>query len=95
MILIPAFFHSRSTGEKQPYDKVHKTLLAPLLSGEKGYWTTFNWDEALTLGNKTLNLPFSGEFDFVETTYAFPITPHGGPQEQSPFLHPVPQPGRE
>ncbi len=68
---------------KQPYDKVHKTLLAPLLSGEKGYWTTFNWDEALTLGNKTLNLPFSGEFDFVETTYAFPITHMVAPKNKA------------
>ncbi|MFO7749163.1 MAG: tetrathionate reductase family octaheme c-type cytochrome [Desulfobacteraceae bacterium] len=59
---------------KQPYDKINKTLLTPLLSGEKGYWTTFDWDEALTLGSETLGLPFSGEFDFVETSYAFPTT---------------------
>ena len=59
---------------KQPYDKINKTLLAPLLSGEKGYWTTFDWDEALALGSETLGLPFSGEFDFVKTSYAFPTT---------------------
>jgi octaheme c-type cytochrome (tetrathionate reductase family) len=67
----------------QPYDKVNKTLLAPLLSGEKGYWTTFNWDEALTLGNKSLGLPFSGEFDFVKTTYAFPITHMVAPKNKA------------
>ncbi|SMC62759.1 octaheme c-type cytochrome, tetrathionate reductase family [Desulfocicer vacuolatum DSM 3385] len=67
----------------QPYDKINKTLLAPLLSGEKGYWTTFNWEEALTLGNDTLGLPFSGEFDFVKTTYAFPITHMVAPKDKA------------
>jgi len=67
----------------QPYDKVNKTLLAPLLSGEKGYWTTFNWDEALTIGNESLGLPFSGEFDFVKTTYAFPITHMVAPKNKA------------
>lgn len=59
---------------KQPYDKVHKTLLAPLLSGPDGYWTTFDWDRALSKGMAFMNLPFSGQFDFVETTYAYPTT---------------------
>ncbi len=68
---------------KQPYDKVNKTLLTPLLSGEKGYWTTFNWEESLKLGNATLGLPFSGEFDFVETTYASPITHMVAPKDKA------------
>jgi len=68
---------------RQPYDKVHKTLLTPLLSGDKGYWTTFDWNEAISLGNASLNLPFSGEFDFVETTYAFPITHMVAPKTQA------------
>jgi octaheme c-type cytochrome (tetrathionate reductase family) len=58
----------------QPYDKVHKTLLTPLLSGPKGYWTTLDWQSALSLGAESLDLSFSGEFDFVETTYVFPTT---------------------
>ncbi len=68
---------------KQPYDKVHKTLLTPVLSGEKGYWTTFDWDESLILGSESLGLDFSGEFDFVETTYAFPITHMVAPREEA------------
>ena len=68
---------------KQPYDKVHKTLLTPLLSGPQGYWTTFNWDEALTLGSQSLELPFSGEFDFVETSYVFPITHMVAPRDSA------------
>ena len=68
---------------KQPYDKVNKTLLTPILSGENGYWTTFDWDKSLKLGSQALNLPFSGEFDFVDTTYAFPITHMVAPKDKA------------
>ncbi|MCG6893534.1 MAG: tetrathionate reductase family octaheme c-type cytochrome [Desulfobacteraceae bacterium] len=66
---------------KQPYDKVHKTLLAPLLSTPKGYWTTFDMKGALQNGQKALGLPFSGEFDFVPTTYVFPTTHMVAPKD--------------
>jgi octaheme c-type cytochrome (tetrathionate reductase family) len=59
---------------KQPYDKVNKQLVAPVLSGPKGFWSTFDMNDAVTRGNKTLDVPYSGELDYVETTYAFPIT---------------------
>ncbi|HKJ98480.1 MAG TPA: tetrathionate reductase family octaheme c-type cytochrome [Desulfotignum sp.] len=68
---------------KQPYDKINKQLVAPLLSGPKGFWTTFDMDEAITLGNQTLDVPYSGEFDYVETTYAFPITHMVAPATRS------------
>jgi len=68
---------------KQPYDKVNKTLLSPMLSGKNGYWTTFNMDDAIKHGNKALNIPYSGEFDYVETTYAFPITHMVAPKENA------------
>lgn len=68
---------------KQPYDKVHKKLLAPLLSGKDGYWTTFDMDDAIERGNKTLGIPYSGQFDYVETTYAFPITHMVAPKENA------------
>ena len=67
---------------RQPYDKVHKTLLAPMLSGPDGYWQTLDWDHALSVGNATLDIPFSGEFDFVDTTYVFPITHMVAPKEK-------------
>lgn len=66
---------------KQPYDKVHKTLLGPMLSGPDGYWTTLDWNHALTKGQEALGIPFSGEFDFVDTTYVFPITHMVAPKE--------------
>jgi hypothetical protein len=65
----------------QPYDKVHKTLLTPLLSGPKGYWSTLDWQVALSNGAKSLDLPFSGEFDFVKTTYVYPTTHMVAPKE--------------
>jgi len=66
---------------KQPYDKVHKTLLAPLLSGKDGYWTTYDWQRALTKGMKSFDLPFSGQFDHVETSYVFPTTHMVAPKD--------------
>ena len=75
------FFPSRSTEGVQPYDKVHKTLLTPLLSGPKGYWSTLDWQVALSNGAKSLDLPFSGEFDFVKTTYVYPTTHMVAPKE--------------
>jgi len=68
---------------KQPYDKIHKKLLAPLLSGKNGYWTTFDMNDAIKHGNKTLGIPYSGEFDYVETSYAFPITHMVAPRENA------------
>ena len=65
----------------QPYDKVHKTLLAPLLSGNDGYWKTLDWKRALSKGQQALDLPFSGEFDFVKTTYVFPLTHMVSPKD--------------
>ena len=65
----------------QPYDKINKTLLAPLLSGPKGYWTTLDWKDALQRGNDAIGVPFSGEFDFVRTTYVFPTTHMVAPKD--------------
>ncbi|MCK5835781.1 MAG: cytochrome C, partial [Desulfobacula sp.] len=68
---------------KQPYDKIYKRMVAPLLSGPNGYWTSFDMNDAIIRGNKTLNVDYSGEFDYVETTYAFPITHMVAPEEKA------------
>jgi octaheme c-type cytochrome (tetrathionate reductase family) len=68
---------------KQPYDKVHNKLLAPILSGPKGFWTNLDMNDAIERGNKTLGIPYSGEFDYVETTYAVPITHMVAPKENA------------
>jgi octaheme c-type cytochrome (tetrathionate reductase family) len=58
----------------QPYDKINKNLLAPILSGKHGYWQTLDWQDALSRGMKALAVDYSGQFDFVESTYYFPTT---------------------
>ena len=68
---------------RQPYDKVHKRLLAPLLTGEKGYWETFDMDEALAVGSRKLDIEYSGQFDYVDTTYAYPSTHMVAPKEKA------------
>jgi len=65
----------------QPYDKIHKTFLTPLLSGPDGYWKTLDWQRALSKGSDALGLPYSGQFDFVESTYVFPITHMVAPKD--------------
>ncbi|MCP4024668.1 MAG: tetrathionate reductase family octaheme c-type cytochrome [Desulfobacteraceae bacterium] len=68
---------------KQPYDKVHKKLVAPILSGKNGFFTTLDMPKSIDIGQKALNEPYSGEFDYVETTYAFPITHMVAPRENA------------
>lgn len=66
---------------KQPYDKIHKTLLAPMLSGKDGYWETLDWQRALSKGQEAMGVPYSGEFDFVKTSYVFPTTHMVAPKD--------------
>lgn len=71
---------------KQPYDKVNKTLLIPHLFGKKGtgaYWADYDWKKALASGMQHAGLPFSGEFDFVETRYVYPTTHMVAPKDNA------------
>ncbi len=68
---------------KQPYDKINKTLIDPLVSGENGYWTTLDWQDALKRGSDLMGVPYSGEFDFAETSYVFPTTHMVAPRENA------------
>lgn len=52
---------------KQPYDKVHNTIIIPKLFGADGFWKTYDWKKASEIGMKEAGLPFSGEIGFVET----------------------------
>jgi Zn finger protein HypA/HybF involved in hydrogenase expression len=59
---------------KQPYDTVNNILLQPRTAGEGGYWTTFDWLSALTLGAQDAGLNFSGQYGFTETWMYWPTT---------------------
>jgi octaheme c-type cytochrome (tetrathionate reductase family) len=71
---------------KQPYDKVNKTMVIPHLfpkgkDDKNAYWKKYNWGEAIAYGMKYADLRYSGEYDFVETSYVFPITHMVAPKD--------------
>ena len=57
---------------KQVYDTVHRHFILPHTFGEKGFWTQFDWDEALRIGSEVTGLPYSGQFDFARTKMFMP-----------------------
>jgi hypothetical protein len=70
---------------RTPYDKVNKTMVIPKLFGPKGsgaYWADFDWGKAIAVGQEYNGLPYSGQYDFVDTEYVFPITHMVAPKEQ-------------
>lgn len=58
---------------KQIYDSKNNYLIVPKLFGEGGYWKTFDWNSASELGMSSINLPYSGEYAFIETEMYWPI----------------------
>lgn len=70
---------------KQPYDTVHETLLVPhvAIPDDTAFWFNFDWAKALEAGTEAAGQPFSGEYDFVETTMLWPITHMVPPSEQA------------
>ena len=71
---------------KQPYDKVNNTMtiihLFPKGPDDKtAYWKVYDWEKAISFGMSYAGLPYSGEFDFVETSYVFPTTHMVAPKE--------------
>jgi octaheme c-type cytochrome (tetrathionate reductase family) len=59
---------------KQIFDPVHKHLLIPKMFGPGGYWKEFDWDKALRLGSEESGLPYSGQYDFIETSMHWPLS---------------------
>jgi octaheme c-type cytochrome (tetrathionate reductase family) len=71
---------------KQPYDSVSNEVVNVHLFGSKesgAYWKNFNWEQAIQAGMDYIGRDFSGEYDFVETMYYFPITHMVAPKEDS------------
>jgi hypothetical protein len=68
---------------KQPYDTVNNYLLQPKTVGEGGFWTDFDWDQALRLGSDVVGLDYSGEYDFTETEMYWPISHMVTPFEEA------------
>jgi octaheme c-type cytochrome (tetrathionate reductase family) len=58
----------------QLYDTEYNTLMVPQTVGEGGYWADFDWDQALRLGAEATGLPYSGSFDWANTTMYWPLS---------------------
>lgn len=70
----------------QPYDTVNKTLAVPKLFGPKGsnsYWSTWDWNTAITTGMEYVGQPYSGEFDWIQTEMAWPQSHMVAPEHES------------
>ncbi len=68
---------------RQIYDTEYNHLIQPKTYGEGGYWTEFDWDRAARLGSETVGLPYSGNYDFIETAMFWPLTHMVAPAEQA------------
>jgi hypothetical protein len=58
----------------QMFDAVFGYLLQPQTVGEGGFWTEFDWDQALRLGAEATGLPYSGSYDWAETAMYWPLS---------------------
>lgn len=67
----------------QPYDVINQYLLQPITSGENGYWTNFDWDNAFELAEKFTGLDYSGQYGFAETWMYWPTTHMVQPKENA------------
>jgi octaheme c-type cytochrome (tetrathionate reductase family) len=66
---------------RQPYDTKNRYLLVPQTAGPGGFWTDFDWDQALALGSKVTGLDYSGQFGFTRTDMYWPMTHMVAPAE--------------
>ncbi len=71
----------------QIYDPQTKMLIQPRLyaqeKGDSAYWKDFDWALASEAGMKDVGLPFSGQYEFVETEMYWPINHMVSPKEQA------------
>ncbi len=67
----------------QVYDTEYNYFLLPKTVGPGGYWTDFDWKQALELGSQTSGLAFSGKFDFAPTTFHWTTTHMVAPKEEA------------
>ncbi len=62
---------------RQPFDPVTKLLIQPKLysdkTGDGALWKDFNWKRAAEVGMHDVNLPFSGQVSFIQTTMYWPV----------------------
>ena len=67
----------------QPADAVHQYLLVPHLFGPGGYWETLDWQRSFTEGMAAVDLPYSGEYEWVKTEMYWGIHHEVMPKEMA------------
>ena len=69
----------------QPYDKVNNTLVYMQLWGdsEDAFWGNYDFDRSIKAAMGRENLPYSGEFDFLDTYSYWPINHMVAPKEDA------------
>lgn len=67
----------------QPYDAVYNVLLQPKTVGEGGFWSEFDWDQALELGSEAAGMEYSGEYGFAETVMYWSVSHMVAPAGQA------------
>jgi octaheme c-type cytochrome (tetrathionate reductase family) len=69
----------------QPYDKGNNTLVYMHLWGDDddSYWGNYDFGRAIKVGMEKNHIPYSGEYDFVETYSFWPITHMVAPHENA------------
>lgn len=71
----------------QIYDPNTKMLIQPKVyaeaKGDSAYWKDFDWNLAAEAGMKGVGLPYSGEFEFIETEMYWPINHMVSPADKA------------
>jgi hypothetical protein len=69
----------------QPYDQGNNTLVYMHLWGddENAYWGNYDFAKAIKTGMEKNQIPYSGEYGFVETYSYWPITHMVAPKENA------------
>ncbi len=69
----------------QPYDKGNNTLVYMQLWGEtdEALWGGYSFDKSIKAGMRNNNIPYSGEWDFMETLSYWPINHMVAPKEDA------------
>jgi octaheme c-type cytochrome (tetrathionate reductase family) len=68
---------------RQPFDATYNYLLQPKTVGEGGFWTDFDWDQALRLGSETVGMEYSGNYDFAYTEMYWTLSHMVAPKENA------------
>ena len=70
---------------KQPYDPVNKTLVVNHVYGkdDTAFWGNWDYEKSIKFGMEYAGLPYSGQFDFIETRMNWFITHMVAPKEKA------------